>query len=60
MDVFDLRDHVIGDYANYVKSFVRIRDPQIRNFVDSELESGVLWPSPLVQLNPAYAPGGLH
>jgi ATP-dependent helicase YprA (DUF1998 family) len=58
MDVFDLRDHVVGDYASYVKSFVRIRDPQIRNFVDSELESGVLWPSPLVQLNPAYAPGG--
>ncbi|MBE0610770.1 MAG: DEAD/DEAH box helicase, partial [Dehalococcoidia bacterium] len=58
MDVFGLRDHVIGDYASYVKSFVRIRDPQIRNFVDSELESGVLWPSPLVQLNPAYAPGG--
>ena len=58
MDVFALRDHVIGDYTSYVKSFVRIRDPQIRNFVDAELESGVLWPSPLVQLNPAYAPGG--
>lgn len=58
MDVFDLRDHVIGDYASYVRSFVRIRDPQIRTFVDAELESGVLWPSPLVQLNPAYAPGG--
>ncbi len=46
MDVFDLRDHVIGDYANYVGSFVRIRDERIRDFVDGELASGALWPEP--------------
>jgi ATP-dependent helicase YprA (DUF1998 family) len=58
MDVFKLQDQVIGDYAKYVRSFVRIRDRQIRDFVDSELESGVLWPKPLIQLNPAHASGG--
>ncbi len=58
VDVFGLRDQVIDDYARYVQSFVRIRDAHIRGFVDAELESGVLWPNPLVQLNPAYAPGG--
>lgn len=58
MDVFALRNDVIADYANYVKSFVRIRDPHVRAFVDDELASGALWPEPLVQLNPAYAPGG--
>lgn len=54
---FALRNDVIADYANYVKSFVRIRDPHVRAFVDDELASGALWPEPLVQLNPAYAPG---
>ena len=26
--------------------------------VDAELEAGLLWPEPLVQLNPSFAPGG--
>jgi len=58
VDVFGLRTQVIDDYARYVRSFVRIRDPHIRAFVDGELESGVLWPDPLIQLNPAYEQGG--
>lgn len=58
MDVFALRDEVIDDYARYVKSFVRIKDRRISEFVEDQLASGVLWPDPLIQLNPAYAPGG--
>ncbi|MEJ5220521.1 MAG: DEAD/DEAH box helicase [Tepidiforma sp.] len=58
MDVFKLRDDVIKDYEDYVKSFVRIRDHAIRQFVEHQLKAGVLWPKPLIQLNPAYAPGG--
>ncbi|MCL5962722.1 MAG: DEAD/DEAH box helicase, partial [Chloroflexi bacterium] len=58
MDVFALRDRVVGEYARYVQSFVRIRDQRLREFVDQQMASGVLWPDPLIQLNPAYAPGG--
>jgi len=58
MDVFALRDRVVGDYARYVQSFVRIRDKRIRDFVDQQMAGGALWPQPLIQLNPAYAPGG--
>ncbi len=57
MDVFDLRQRVIGQYANYVGSFVTIGDSRIRDHVDVEMRSGVLWPQPLVQLNPAFEPG---
>lgn len=57
MDVFDLRQRVIGEYANYVGSFVTIDDARIRDHVDTEMRSGVLWPQPLVQLNPAFEPG---
>ena len=58
MDVFALRDRVVDDYARYVQSFVRIRDERLRGFVDQQMAAGVLWPDPLIQLNPAYAPGG--
>jgi very-short-patch-repair endonuclease len=58
MDAFALRDQVVDDYARYVRSFVRIRDERLRTFVDQQLQAGVLWPDPLIQLNPAYAGGG--
>jgi hypothetical protein len=58
MSVFELRGKVIGDYRSYVTSFMKIRDPRIRVFVDDELQSGALWPDPLIQLNPSYDSGG--
>ncbi|MBM4346309.1 MAG: DEAD/DEAH box helicase, partial [Deltaproteobacteria bacterium] len=57
MDVFDLRDRVVDDYASFVRSFVQIHDARTQQFVDAEMQSGVLWPQPLVQLNPAFEPG---
>lgn len=57
MDVFKLRNQVIGDYRNYVKSFINIGDPKIERHVDGELQQGFLWPEPLVQLNPNFEPG---
>jgi hypothetical protein len=56
MDVFALRDKVVCDYRRYIESFVRIRDTKIEAFVRGEFESGVLWPDPILQLNPAYEP----
>lgn len=57
MDVFELRHRVIDEYANYVGSFVTIRDDRIRDHVDQQMASGILWPQPLLQLNPAFEPG---
>ena len=45
------------DYASYTRSFIRIADERIHNAVDSEIERGLLWPDPLLQLNPAFEPG---
>lgn len=58
MDVFRLRGQLVEDYSDYIHSFIRIRDERIRNEVESSLASGELWPEPLIQLNPAFAPGG--
>ncbi|MBI3273374.1 MAG: DEAD/DEAH box helicase [Planctomycetes bacterium] len=32
-------------------------DPRIREYVDKTVGEGFLWPDPLLQLNPAFAPG---
>ena len=57
MNIFDFRDQLIKDYAQYVTSFVQIHDPKIRAYVQRELNAGVLWPQPLIQLNPSFEPG---
>ncbi|GAB4245445.1 MAG: DEAD/DEAH box helicase [Thermoleophilia bacterium] len=57
MDVFNLRDGLVEDYREYAESFVCIRDERIRSAVDDAIEAGLLWPAPLVQLNPAFEPG---
>ncbi|MFG0252771.1 MAG: DEAD/DEAH box helicase, partial [Phycisphaerales bacterium JB038] len=59
MDVFKLRDEVIGDYADYIGSFVTIRDERVQQVVTDGLETGLLWPEPLIQLNPSFQPGPL-
>lgn len=58
MDVFELRDDLIGAYRNYATSFINISDPRIRGRVEEALEEGRLWPYPQIGLNPAFHPGG--
>lgn len=57
MDVFRLRDSLIHDYAEYVRSFVRIRESRLREFVEQSLTEQALWPQPLLQMNPSFEPG---
>lgn len=58
MNVFDLRDRLVNDYASYTRSFIKIADMRIAAKVDSELDAGAFWPEPLLQLNPTFLPGG--
>ena len=38
MDVFKFRDRVIGDYGNYVRSFLTIKDERIDRLVREEMD----------------------
>ena len=58
LDVFDLRDRLVHDYRDYTRSFIKIRDQRIRDFVDGHLSAEGFWPEPLLQLNPNFASGG--
>ena len=57
MNIFELRDSVIKDYRDYVEGFVEIKDPKIREVVDESLNAGLLWPDPIIQLNPSFESG---
>lgn len=57
MDVFTLRDRVVADYADYIGSFINILDSRINQYVTDEMRRGLLWPQPLLQLNPNFQRG---
>ncbi len=58
MNIFDLRDTTIGDYRDFIRGFVNIRDALVRQEVDRALDEGRLWPEPWLSLNPKFEPGG--
>lgn len=57
MDVFGLRDKLVKDYSEYTRSFIQIRDSRIRDHVEQRLSEGLLWPDPLIQMNPSFELG---
>ncbi len=57
MDVFGLRNRLVDDYGGYVGSFIRVKDPRIEERVRQSLDEGLLWPDPLIQLNPTFEAG---
>ena len=58
MDAFGVLGEVLGDYENFVKGFLEIKDDQIRSKVEQEIAAGLLWPEPWLALNPAFESGG--
>src|SRR4051794_38324381 len=57
MDVFSLRQSLIGQYASFARSFTTIRADDIRSQVEREYDSGRFWPEALVQINPHFEAG---
>jgi hypothetical protein len=54
MDVFSLRDTVVGEYKNFATSFTTIFAEDIRGQVDAIYAKDRYWPEPLIQINPSY------
>ena len=57
IDAIALHRRAVERYQGYIRSFIDIRDEDIRQGVISQLDSGKLWPEPLIQFNPAYKIG---
>ena len=58
MDVFQTHSRIVSDYENYIRSFLKIADPEIKKVVETELAKGKLWPEPLLQFNPSFEIAG--
>ena len=54
MDALSLHRNIVTSYQDYIRSFVDIRDEDIRMRVEEELANGTLWPEPLIQFNPSF------
>ena len=46
MNVFDTHRRIVEDYAQYIRSFINISDPEIARTVEDSLSEGRLWPQP--------------
>ena len=57
MDVFSLRDSVVGEYRRFATSFTTIHSTDIRQQVEAIYAEGRFWPEPLIQVNPSYKQG---
>jgi len=55
MDVFSLRDSVVGDYKKFATSFTTIYADDIRQQVTAIYSEDRYWPEPLIQINPSYS-----
>lgn len=58
MNIFSVHRSILDDYRDYIGSFVNIADPVIGNVVEESLESGKLWPEPLLHFNPSFEEAG--
>lgn len=52
MNVFDFRQHIVAEYAQFTRSFTRIKADDIQSHVTSAYDSQRYWPEPLIQVNP--------
>jgi ATP-dependent helicase YprA (DUF1998 family) len=58
VDAFGVLEKVLGDYKSFVQGFLNIRDPEVLQKVETEIDNGLLWPEPWLALNPAFESGG--
>src|SRR5688572_21112727 len=54
LDVFSLRDAVVGEYKSFATSFTTIRAEDIKQQVEAIYADQRYWPEPLIQINPSY------
>ena len=57
MDIFSLRDSIVGEYRKFATSFTTIHADDIRAQVEAIYAQGRFWPDPLIQINPSYKRG---
>jgi hypothetical protein len=52
MDVFEIREATVSQYANYVRDSLKILDERLKNWLYDQLNEGIFWPQPLLPTQP--------
>ncbi|KWX10185.1 DEAD/DEAH box helicase, partial [Carbonactinospora thermoautotrophica] len=58
MDVFEVHERLVSDYAEFTASLVAVRDARIAEHLADEWRRRTRWPDPWLSLNPRFATGG--
>ena len=58
MDALKVHSRIMEDYQSYINSFINIADSDIDTVVKEAIDSGALWPAPLLQFNPSFEKSG--
>ena len=54
MDVFEVHERLVADYASFTNSLVQVRDDRIARHLEEERAAHVRWPDPWLSLNPSF------
>jgi len=57
MNILSFHKELLDNYRAYINSFIRIKSPEIAQFVNDGLENNKLWLEPLIQFNPTFEKG---
>ncbi|MYD52952.1 MAG: DEAD/DEAH box helicase [Chloroflexi bacterium] len=57
LDPFALNDRARDTYEQYLRATVNVREPRLAQFVNDELDRGLLWPDPYLQISPQFEKG---
>ena len=57
VDILLLGRQVVEQYRAYVESFLNVKDDDLRKKAQQMLDSGELWPDPLLHCNPGFQKG---
>lgn len=57
MQAFDLDHSLIKTYANFLRSFSKIRAPDLKSAIDAHYNDGHFWPDALLSINPQFMAG---
>ena len=57
LDPFLLNDQARKTYEEYLRATVNVAEPRLAQFVNDELDQGLLWPDPYLQISPQFEKG---
>ncbi len=57
LDPFALNDQARDTYEQYLRATVNVAEPRLAQFVNDQLDQGLLWPDPYLQISPQFEKG---